>query len=91
MQEPMVSEALLEAVASQYKQGKLSIQRMKENLSEHQLIYLIDQGAYHILAHKKRQKKRNELMKVGLDLLRKCSTDPELAEKVGMGKRVDLS
>jgi hypothetical protein len=91
MLEPTVSEALLEAVAYQYKSNKLSLQGLKEGLSEHQVLYLVYQGAYHILAHKRSQSKRNAEAKLGREILRKCEADPELAERAGLGKRVELS
>ena len=86
MNEPIVQEVLLDQIVDLGK-DKLSLAKLKSNMSEYQLCYLIFKGAYSILAHKKAQRKTKEQMRDAKAVLKIVRENPELAEQCGLGTR----
>jgi hypothetical protein len=77
----------LAGVTEKYDKNTVNVKKLTEGLSEFQVQYLIYKGAYSALHNKLYRTQRNEDAKDARKVMEIVRQDPELAERLGLGKR----
>jgi len=64
-----------------------SLSRLRDGLSDYQLMYLVHKGAQSLVYGKLAREKRQSKITKALEFYERARRDPELAERAGLGTR----
>ena len=66
---------------------KESLSKLRDGLSDYQLMYLVHKGAQSLVYGKLAREKRQVKITQALEFYEKARRDPELAQRAGLGTR----